>query len=123
MIEQPILTAAALMVGLHFLLDFPLQGDFLSKAKNPTAPIPGVPWQWAMSAHAMIQGFGVAVAAYIVTGGNTAAACILWALEALMHGAIDTLKCTGGLTFGQDQIAHLACKFMWVLFLGIALGG
>ena len=32
-----------LMVG-HALADYPLQGDFLAKAKNRTAPIPGVPW-------------------------------------------------------------------------------
>ena len=43
------------LVVAHFLCDFPLQGDFLAKAKNPEAPLPGVPWQWAMLAHAAIH--------------------------------------------------------------------
>lgn len=34
---------AALVAG-HALADYPLQGDFLARAKNRAAPIPGVPW-------------------------------------------------------------------------------
>ncbi|MFM1977463.1 MAG: hypothetical protein RL145_2309, partial [Pseudomonadota bacterium] len=37
-----------LLIVAHFICDYPLQGDFLSKAKNLTAPIPGVPWWQAM---------------------------------------------------------------------------
>jgi hypothetical protein len=28
----------------HALADYPLQGDFLARAKNHTAPIPGISW-------------------------------------------------------------------------------
>ena len=35
----PELMAIALIAG-HCLADYPLQGDFLSKAKNRTAPFP-----------------------------------------------------------------------------------
>lgn len=51
--------AIALLAG-HALADYPLQGDFLSKAKNRTAPIPGVPWQQALGAHVVIHGAFVA---------------------------------------------------------------
>lgn len=36
-------TALMLLAG-HALCDYPLQGDFLAKAKNRAAPLPGVPW-------------------------------------------------------------------------------
>lgn len=52
------------MVVAHAVCDYPLQGDFLARAKNPTAPIPGVPWWWAMGAHAAIHAGGV----FVVTG-------------------------------------------------------
>lgn len=42
----PELMLTALIAG-HFLCDYPLQGDFLSKAKNRVNPIPGVPWYQA----------------------------------------------------------------------------
>ena len=32
------------LLAAHALADYPLQGDFLSKAKNRFAPLIGVPW-------------------------------------------------------------------------------
>jgi hypothetical protein len=32
------------LVAAHALCDYPLQGDFLARAKNRAAPIAGVPW-------------------------------------------------------------------------------
>jgi hypothetical protein len=49
----------ALLAG-HALADYPLQGDFLSKAKNRAAPIPGVPYWQALGAHVAIHGAFVA---------------------------------------------------------------
>lgn len=43
----------ALMIGLHMLADYPLQGDFLAKAKNRRVPVPGVPWWQALGAHSI----------------------------------------------------------------------
>ena len=96
-----------LCVG-HFVCDYPLQGDFLARAKNHLQPIPGVPWQWALLAHAGIQGGMVAY----VTG--------VWWLglaEVLLHCRIDYLKCAGRICFDEDQVKHLMCKGAWVLFL------
>ena len=39
-----VLTIFAMMVVGHVLADYPLQGDFLSRAKNRFSPIVGVPW-------------------------------------------------------------------------------
>jgi hypothetical protein len=94
------------LIGGHFLADYPLQGDFLSKAKNSTAPILGVPWQQALGAHCAIHGAFVA----LITG-------IWWLFfaEALIHWITDDAKCRGKLTFNQDQAIHIACKIVWFL--------
>lgn len=96
------------LVVAHFLCDFPLQGDFLAKAKNPEAPLPGVPWQWAMLAHAAIH-----AGAVLAITGNLQMAC----MELCAHAAIDIEKCRGKLTFGGDQALHLACKLLYVLLV------
>lgn len=94
----------AMMVALHALLDYPLQGDFLAKAKNRAAPIAGVPWYQAMAAHSVIQGAGV----WFVTGS-----LLLGLLEAMAHFVIDDLKCANRISFNQDQALHLGCKAIW----------
>lgn len=94
------------LLAAHALADYPLQGDFLSKAKNRTVPIPGVPWYQALGAHAMIHGGAVA----LVTGSQR-----LGIAEAVIHAIADDLKCRGKLSFNQDQAIHLACKVAWWL--------
>lgn len=93
-----------LLVG-HALADYPLQGDFLAKAKNRAAPIDGVPWGQALAAHALIHaGFVVAV-----TGS-------LWLglAEFVAHAIIDDAKCRGRIGFNSDQLLHVMCKVAWV---------
>jgi hypothetical protein len=100
------------LIAAHALADYPLQGDFLSKAKNRSAPIPGVPWWQAMSAHAAIHGGAVG----LITG--------YWWLgvaEAAVHFWIDDLKCRGKLSFNQDQFFHIAFKALW-LFVALNWG-
>lgn len=94
----------ALLVA-HALADYPLQGDFLAKAKNRTAPIPGVPWWQALGAHALIHGGFVAA----ITG-------IWWLglLEAGVHAITDDAKCRGRISFNADQAIHAACKVIWL---------
>ena len=96
--------AIGLLAG-HALADYPLQGDFLSKAKNRLAPIPGVPWWQALGAHAIIHGAFVA----FITG-------IWWLFlaEVAIHAITDDAKCQGKLTFNQDQAIHLVCKAAWL---------
>lgn len=99
------------LLFFHFLFDYPLQGDFISRAKNRTNPIPGVPWQQAMFAHGFMHGFAV----WIVTG--------LWTLailEMFVHVITDDLKCRNVLTFNQDQFIHILSKALWV-YLAYAL--
>lgn len=93
-----------LVVG-HFLADYPLQGDFLSKAKNRTAPLEGVPWYHAMVAHAAIHGGFVGV----ITGS-------IWLglAEAVAHGLIDDQKCRGRISYSDDQFFHIALKLLWL---------
>lgn len=95
------------LLAAHALADYPLQGDFLSKAKNRTAPIPGVPWQQGLGAHVVIHGAAVA----LITGIEW-----LFFAEAVIHWLTDDAKCRGKLTFNQDQAIHLACKVIWWVF-------
>jgi hypothetical protein len=94
---------AALMVG-HMLADYPLQGDFLARAKNKSAPIPGVPWYQALAAHSIIHGGMV----WAITG-------VWWlgALEAFFHATTDHCKCIGFINFNVDQTTHAICKLWW----------
>jgi len=96
-----------LMVG-HGLADYPLQGDFLSRAKNHRNPIPGIPWQQGLFWHAAIHG---GVVAYLT--GSIA----LGVFETVVHGGIDWLKCEGLTDFNIDQLLHVACKLAYVLVL------
>lgn len=106
----PIEMFAALIVA-HAVCDYPLQGDFLSKAKNRTAPIPGVPWWQALGAHAVMHGGAV----WLLTGS-------LWLglAEVAAHALIDDAKCRGRLSFNADQALHVVCKVLWVAIAWIA---
>lgn len=90
-----------LLLVWHALADYPLQGDFLAKAKNETAPIPGVPWWQAMLAHSLIHAGGV----FLITGSTYMAM-----IELVLHYSIDRAKCTGKIGFNGDQALHVACK-------------
>ena len=103
-----LLEILALLMAAHALADYPLQGDFLSKAKNHTAPIPGVPWYQALAGHAAIHGGFVG----IITG-------TLWLglAEFVAHCVIDRAKCAGHISYNTDQSLHVACKVVWVAAL------
>lgn len=103
----------ALLVFAHALADYPLQGDFLSRAKNRTAPIPTVPWWQAMAAHATIHAGFVG----LITGS-----ALLAAAEFVIHWITDDLKCRGKINFNIDQGIHILCKTAWaVLAVSVAL--
>lgn len=107
-----IITIAALLVFAHCLADYPLQGDFLAKAKNHKAPIPGVPWQTALLAHASIHAGMV----LLITGS-------LWfaLAEFVGHTVIDYTKCSGRIGFNTDQLLHLAMKAGYIAVLAFAI--
>ncbi|MFM0405313.1 DUF3307 domain-containing protein [Paraburkholderia dipogonis] len=102
---------SALLIG-HVVADYPLQGDFLSRAKNRFMPIPGVPWYQALGAHVLIQGGAV----WLITG-------IWWLgmLELVCHALIDDTKCRSGISFNVDQTLHVLCKAVWTCIAIAAL--
>lgn len=92
------------LIFFHFIADYPLQGEFLAKAKNRNAPIPHIPWQQALFAHSFIHAGFV----FLATGSVFA-----FFGELIVHAITDDAKCRGELTFNQDQAIHFACKVLW----------
>jgi hypothetical protein len=95
-----------LLVAAHALADYPLQGDFLSQAKNRNTAIGKVFWPHALFAHSMIHGGFV----LLLTGSIWLAVA-----EVVIHALTDFLKCDNMITLNTDQFIHLACKFAWAL--------
>lgn len=96
----------ALMLAGHALADYPLQGDFLSKAKNHKSPIPGVPFYHALGAHSIIHAGFVGV----ITGSIWLAVA-----ECVIHAATDWAKCDGRISYNTDQAIHAGCKLLWAI--------
>jgi hypothetical protein len=101
----------ALMVAGHALADYPLQGDFLAKAKNHAAPIPGVPFYQALGAHSAIHAGFVGV----ITGSIWLALA-----EFTIHAATDYAKCDGRISYNTDQAIHIGCKFAWAALAALS---
>lgn len=95
-------------MGVHFLCDYPLQGDFLARGKNHKNPINGVPWYQCLLAHSFIHSLGV----YLVTGN-----IILALMELIAHFCIDYGKNAGLFGYNFDQALHFLCKILWVILL------
>jgi len=98
----------ALMIFAHALADYPLQGDFLARAKNHTAPICGVPWYHALGAHCTIHAGFVG----IITGSLA-----LGIAELVIHAATDYAKCSGRISYNIDQAIHVGCKVLWAVIV------
>jgi hypothetical protein len=94
-----------LLVG-HAVADYPLQGEFLAKAKNAWAPVSGVPWWIAMTAHCLIHAGVVMLVTHSLP---------LALLEFTMHFGIDVFKCAGMSNFIADQYMHVLCKLFWAI--------
>jgi|SRR5690606_16699579 len=97
---ESILMLALMLLGAHWLCDYPLQGQFLSDAK-----VKGPLRFYHLVAHAGIHGAAVA----LVTGNVW-----LGLAEWLAHTVIDEAKVRGRTTFAQDQAAHIICKIAWL---------
>jgi hypothetical protein len=120
------------LLAAHAVCDYPLQGDWLSKAKNPTLifdPSAGLRkpveadrysremlehiWPLALTSHALIQ----AVAVQLITGS-----WVLGGAEFVVHFATDWAKCRNWFGYNTDQLIHILCKCAWVGLL-LAAGG
>lgn len=103
-----LLELIGMLLVWHALADYPLQGDFLARAKNRYAPVPGVPWQWAMGAHCAIHAGGV----WMITNSSLAALAMF-----VTHWFIDDEKCqlssrlegarAQAFAFHVDQASHV----------------
>ena len=95
-----------LLVCLHFLADFPLQGEYMAREKSPkgrplgrmeNAEAPNQEWWLIMAGHCAIH----SLMAYLVTYS-------LWLAVFMFvtHYMIDCRRCYQQITFLMDQMAH-----------------
>lgn len=117
-------TAAAIFFALvigHVLADYPLQGRFLSMAKNRhadvtslfgNAPPPRGLWIHALTAHSLIH----AGAVWLITGSIA-----LGLMEMMLHWVIDFAKCEKWTNLTFDQSLHLLCKVGYAVLIGFKL--
>ncbi len=100
----------SLLIGGHFICDFPLQTDNLALGKNRnTDPARfGVDWQYWLSAHSATH----AVAVGLITQ-NAA----LGLFEFFAHSIIDMIKCDNKINLHQDQLLHILCKIGYVYYI------
>lgn len=106
--------ALVYMLIAHALCDYPLQGDWLSKAKNHKLDlVPGETiWPLALASHAAIH----AGAVKLVTGS-----WLLAAIEFIAHANIDHSKCDGDLTYNEDQLMHIGSKLCLAALFGYGI--
>lgn len=94
---------ALLLLAAHWVADYPLQGDFLAKAK-----FEGPLRLYHLIAHAGIHGGAV----LLVTGSVW-----LGLIEWILHTAIDEAKVKGKTSFAVDQALHISCKMAYVIII------
>ncbi len=104
----------SLLLFGHLLADYPLQGQWLSEAKNRHRPLPGVPWHQGMLAHCGIH------AGFV---GLISGSLILALIELAAHAVIDDLKCAKRIGYTTDQMLHISCKILWVGIVVYMSGG
>ena len=98
-----------LLVLGHFVADFALQSEVMSKGKNrkpdyiPAGQTPTAVWPYWLSSHAGIH----ALAVYLVTSSFS-----LSVLEFVIHWVTDFFKCENKLSVHQDQFIHIFAKFL-----------
>ncbi|SIT25252.1 DUF3307 domain-containing protein [Achromobacter sp. MFA1 R4] len=93
-----------LLVVAHALCDYPLQGDFLARAKDRNTKLGKMFWPHALFAHSMIHGGAV----LLITGLLPLAIA-----EVIIHAVTDWLKCEKRIGLNTDQAIHLLCKIVW----------
>lgn len=107
MVIEILFSTLFLLLAAHWVADYPLQGDFLSNAKQK-----GPLRVYHLIAHAGIHGGAV----MIITGS-----WILGVTEWIAHTIIDELKIRGKTTFAVDQFLHISCKIVYVFILGLGV--
>ncbi len=98
-----------LLVG-HSLGDFALQNDFIANFKSRHAKFftGETIWPYVLGCHSLIHGGFV----FLATGRIE-----LGIAETFAHALIDFGKGEKWFGFHTDQILHIACKVIWLMFL------
>ena len=97
-----------LLLAGHALGDYPLQGQYMSDAKNRHTEHGKDVWWMVLTSHSLIQG---AIVALITSS------IILGILETICHWIIDFMKCDNKIDYKTDQFLHVICKFLWFYIL------
>ena len=104
-----------LLIGLHALCDYPLQGDFLAQGKGSFAkPHFGIPWWHCLTAHSLIHGAAVMVCTQ---------SAMMGVIETVLHWLIDYARCRKWTGINADQLMHVLCKVGYVVFLACVTSG
>ncbi len=110
------LLSFAMIIG-HAFGDYPLQAEFLANGKNRHLDArklfngaPGPPFLWihALTAHSLIQS-GIV---WLITGSP-----VLAFVEFVVHWIIDFVRCEQWISFGVDQLLHVAFKVIYAVLL------
>lgn len=109
-----------IFIFFHFLADYPLQGDFLSKAKNRNSSIGKVFWKHALFAHSFIHAGFVGMITMMSTGSQHLGLAFAFA-ELVIHGVTDFLKCENKITLNTDQAVHIGCKIIYAALIAFVL--
>jgi hypothetical protein len=100
-----------LLIGAHFLADFSLQTEYMSKFKNPGTRNSDHPWWIIMAAHCSVHALFVGV----ITGS-----LILGLIEFILHFTYDYLKCKERLSYLEDQSLHVFTKILFGISIHLA---
>lgn len=97
-----------MLLLVHFVADYPLQGDVVARGKNKylDPALYGVRWWYWMSGHAATHALGV----YVLTKNAWLAV-----LEFVVHFAVDHGKCAKKYGLDTDQALHIITKFVIAL--------
>lgn len=101
------ITLLLLLLFAHALADFPLQGDFLARAKQRAYPSM-IPAWYALATHSLIH------AGFVLWLTDSIA---LFTVEFVAHWVIDKAKVDKRISFLTDQALHIACKVGYVAWL------
>ena len=115
-IHTELILFLALLTG-HALADYPLQGEWIAKAKNPNFMLPvsltvsiqaEKIWLHVLFFHGLIHGAFV----YLITHNLG-----LGLSEIILHMFIDYNKCKGKIGYNTDQALHVICKVWWLVLM------
>lgn len=101
------LTVLFLLMGSHFICDYPLQSDFIAQGKNRYTPVGKMYWTVVLPAHGMVHAMGV----FLITQSLGLAI-----FQLVTHVIIDFIKCENRITFHQDQYLHFAVMLVIAIF-------